>query len=1012
MVRIPDNFQSQLPNVGAPTGPGQIDISTEANRALRNAGEQIRKLGDSLFQQKMTEQASKLEVEGQQKLEQIQNDAVQNQDFRDAPDEFRNRARQTVSDIVNRANPAIRSEIRSRLAGQAATMTNQLRERSIQKSRDATEAAVNNQLQQLTKQFAQTDRPSARQEIRRQINETTKRLGAAGLTKPEIDEQRSKVVATADAARVQQLLNRDDPQAASEFLNQSENISVDQTRILKNRIDARRRERNQRLERGFKVIETHVVQTGGQLPKTNIPGFDSLEEFRDAAEGTEIGRQFRGLLNNAEFMQNHGSKPHPEQKQQLRRLRQQAQDDPRARRRLELAQQVTQRQLDAIRSDDPYGQAAQHGLVSEQPDLPFQAALQGDEGQKQLADALVDRIEAQRSLTEHLTGQKPDDAQIGGQVDLLKKSEREQLTSVLNSQSAPAAASILQQMSETLGPDDARKLAGSLAKKNNIVGFAAQVAGEDRGLAEEILRGRAASDVKVKIPGDADTEFTNTAGRSISADARRRIRPAVDAIYKTRVLDQNLDPDEFHSGVFQSAVNLAIGGKLNSSGEVTGGPVEVGGRKTLPPRRGMSENETRDAFEALTQERNASVFARHAGGLPARMNPTTGEFEQLSPADLEDAQPRHVGGGRYTLRLGQDGGAVHAVDPQTGEPRGELVINMRSALESGDLNTSTPAGDVNVNVPFIGEFDLPLGSTGAADEFEQEGEDQGGVQRQGPGLGRQSGNTVTPENTGPPTRAGFGGIFSDAINRVAEFFTDEGGNNGSVTVELPSRSPVGAQPQQLQGRQPGFANAQNFQDRSVPKPGDDNSRPPIPPTKTKEIQRAIQGQAADIRVDEDGGVQVPDDVLRTVDVQSEGDLPRGVRNNNPMNVKDFGIAWKGAVDQSQDETFEQFKSPAFGIRAGVRDILNDHIRDGKRTLRGLFGEFAPESENPTSAYVNFVADRVGVSPSAEVDLTKPAVLQDVVRASIEFENGIQPYSDRVISSGIALALESQPGVDN
>lgn len=1007
MVRIPENFQTQLPNVGAPTGPGRIDISTEANQALANAGEQIRQLGESMFEQGVAEQASKLELQGQQQLEQLQNDAIQDPDFRAAPDNFRQGAKQTVSQIVNQANPVVRDEVRSRLARQAATMTNQLRERSIEKSRDATEASVNNQLAQLSKQYAQTDRLSARQEIRRQIEQTTQRLRSAGLTAPEVKEQRRKSLAIADSARVQQLLNQGKTEAASEFLNQSEDISVDQTRILKNRIEAGRRERNQRLSRGFDVIQTHFSQTGGQLPKTGIPGFNSLEEFEDAAEGTEVGRQLRGLRNNAEFVQNFGSKSLVDQQRQIRNLRDQAQRDPRIRRRKELAQQVMQRQLDAIQSDDPYGQSAQLGLISEQRDLPIQAALQGGEGQQQLANALVNRIEAQKQLTRHMTGREPNDAVIGGQVDFLKESEREQLQAVVNSQPASAAASVLQNMADALGPDATRKLAGSVAKKNNIVGFAAQVAKDDPILAKEILRGRAGSEAQVKVPGDADREFTDTVGRALSLQARQRTRPVVDAVYKTRVIDQDLNPDEFHPDVFRSAANLVVGGKLDSSGAVQGGTAEVGGRRTVPPRRGMSENATRDAFEALSQERNADIFRQHAGGMPARMNPTTGEIEQLAPSDLEDVQPRHVGGGRYTLRLGQDGGAVQAVDPNSGQPLGPLVINMRGALESGDLDTGTPAG--SVDVPFIGNIQL---ETGAEDEFQQGEEEPGPVQRQGPGLGRQGRDVITPENAGPPARLGVASFFTDAFSRVADIFTeDDGERAGSVTVELPSRSPVGAQPQELQGRQPGFANAQNLQDRTVPKPGDNNDRPPVPQTKTQDIVRAIQGQAAGVQLDQDGRVTVPQDVLRSVNVESREGLPRGIRNNNPMNIKDFGIPWKGAVSNSADETFEQFENPAFGIRAGVRDILNDHLVDGKRTIRGLFGEFAPESENPTSEYVNFIADRLQVSPSAEVDLTKPGILQDLVKATIEFENGIQPYNDRVISSGVALALESQPGMD-
>ncbi len=996
MVRIPDNFQSRLPSVGAPTGPGRIDISTRAQRSLAQAGQQIQQLGDRLFQQGVQEQASKLELQGQQELERLQNDAIQQPDFRQAPESFREQAKSTVSNLVNQANPVVQDEVRSRLARQAATMTNQLRERSIGLSQDATQAAISNQLQSLSRQYAQTDRPNARKEIERQMNETAKRLRSAGLTMPEVRQTQNETLATADAARVQQLLNQNNVQGASEFLNQSDRISIDQTRVLKNRIDAKQREVNKGLRSALKVAEDHFLSTG-QLPKVNVGGFETLEEFEQAAEGTEVGQALRGLRNNASFVRNHASKPIADQQRQLQNLQAQAQRDPRVRRRMELAQRATRRQIEAVQSDDPYGAAAELGLVSEQPDLPFDSVLQGGQDAA-LVKALTQRVEAQQALTEHITGQPADDVQIGGQVDLLKDREREQLSAILDSQPADAAASILQKMSKALGPDNTRKLAGSLAKKSNLVGFAAQVANEQPAISRKMLRSRAGSEAEVKVPQEADREFTNSVGRSLSIQDRQKIRPVADGIYKTMVIDQGLDPSEFHADVYQDAAKLATGGVLDSAGNVQGGPADVGGRMTLPPRRGMTPNQTRNAFEALSQERNfQTIFQQHANGLPARMNPQTGEIEQLNPEDLEDIQPRLVEDGKYTIRLNQDGKPIHAVDPNTGQHQGALKVNLRRAIENGDLQTGPLSHEVRVDIPVLGEVDLPIGSTGVEDEFGTEPNQPEPVGRFGPGTGGQGRTTITPQNTGPPiAQSVTGGIFRKAFRSAVEFFTeDEGGDPGKVTVQVPSRPPRGVgQPI----------------DRAAPK-GDDNSRPPIPRTKTQEIMRAIQGQAADIQVDQDGGVQVPQDVLQSVDVQGDEDLPRGIRNNNPMNIKDFDIPWKGAVDESTDETFEQFESPAFGIRAGVRDILNDHIKDGKRTIRGLFGEFAPESENPTTDYVNFVADRLQVAPSAQVDLTKPGVLQDLVKATIEFENGIQPYSDRMIASGVAMALESQPGID-
>ncbi len=43
-------------------------------------------------------------------------------------------------------------------------------------------------------------------------------------------------------------------------------------------------------------------------------------------------------------------------------------------------------------------------------------------------------------------------------------------------------------------------------------------------------------------------------------------------------------------------------------------------------------------------------------------------------------------------------------------------------------------------------------------------------------------------------------------------------------------------------------------------------------------------------------------------------LPRGVRNNNPGNIR-LGIAWNGLAPEQTDPDFCQFITPQFGIRA-------------------------------------------------------------------------------------------------
>lgn len=99
------------------------------------------------------------------------------------------------------------------------------------------------------------------------------------------------------------------------------------------------------------------------------------------------------------------------------------------------------------------------------------------------------------------------------------------------------------------------------------------------------------------------------------------------------------------------------------------------------------------------------------------------------------------------------------------------------------------------------------------------------------------------------------------------------------------------------------------------------------------------------------------------------DLPRGLRNNNPMNLVKTSIPWLGKI-QSSDARFEQFRSLGYGIRAGILDLINDYQEDNARNLIDLISQFAPPHENDTSAYISYVARNTGLLPNQEFSQDK------------------------------------------
>ncbi len=53
---------------------------------------------------------------------------------------------------------------------------------------------------------------------------------------------------------------------------------------------------------------------------------------------------------------------------------------------------------------------------------------------------------------------------------------------------------------------------------------------------------------------------------------------------------------------------------------------------------------------------------------------------------------------------------------------------------------------------------------------------------------------------------------------------------------------------------------------------------------------------------------------------------RGIRINNPLNIRIAANAWQGKITPSRDSTFETFKAPQWGFRAGAILLRNYQLR--------------------------------------------------------------------------------------
>jgi len=134
-------------------------------------------------------------------------------------------------------------------------------------------------------------------------------------------------------------------------------------------------------------------------------------------------------------------------------------------------------------------------------------------------------------------------------------------------------------------------------------------------------------------------------------------------------------------------------------------------------------------------------------------------------------------------------------------------------------------------------------------------------------------------------------------------------------------------------------------------------------------------------------------------------IPRGIRNNNPGNIKKNNVEWDGLSAIQTDNTFFQFNDPIYGIRALTKILLTYRHKHNLKNVWAIINRYAPPSENDTEAYKNFVTKKTGLNMLEEIDNSVEAYLP-VVKAIILMENGEQPYDDEIILQGMNLAWES------
>ena len=120
--------------------------------------------------------------------------------------------------------------------------------------------------------------------------------------------------------------------------------------------------------------------------------------------------------------------------------------------------------------------------------------------------------------------------------------------------------------------------------------------------------------------------------------------------------------------------------------------------------------------------------------------------------------------------------------------------------------------------------------------------------------------------------------------------------------------------------------------------------------------------------------------LKMKTTMKKSEIPRGIRNNNPLNIRRSKADWQGllkpgtdkeltsgrlssgSADSKQasvvthyDAEFCQFESMFYGFRAAFKLLFSYYYKHGLRTVKGIINRWAPSSDgNDCNVYSKFV----------------------------------------------------------
>ena len=131
-------------------------------------------------------------------------------------------------------------------------------------------------------------------------------------------------------------------------------------------------------------------------------------------------------------------------------------------------------------------------------------------------------------------------------------------------------------------------------------------------------------------------------------------------------------------------------------------------------------------------------------------------------------------------------------------------------------------------------------------------------------------------------------------------------------------------------------------------------------------------------------------------------IPRGLRNNNPGNIRITKDKWKGLRPVQEDKEFFQFTEMKWGYRALIRTLQNYRRRHGCQTIADFIRRWAPSTENNTGGYISRVCKEMQVPTTYVPDVEDKTTMCACAAAISQVENGVPAVMSDVESGWEAL----------